>query len=198
MNTWISFRRQREPWNPSGSLTVTLFLVAWLFTLSSPSSAETVTGIPRVIDADTVHLAGERIRLKDIDAPETRQQCLDGNGDRFPCGVVSKRMLEARVGSAAITCELDPKRDRYRRRLGTCYARNGENLHSWLVRNGLALAYPIYGPPPFCKSNFSLWKSWLQPSIRPVCEGLLPSGPDGIRAGVSLSSCRLQLLEPLG
>ncbi len=143
-NTRISIRRQREPSNPSGSLTVTLFLVAWLFTLSSPSSAETVTGIPRVIDADTVHLAGERIRLKDIDAPETRQQCLDGNGDRFPCGVVSKRMLEARVGSAAITCELDPKRDRYGRRLGTCYARNGENLHSWLVRNGLALAYRKY------------------------------------------------------
>ena len=144
MNTWISFRRQREPWNSSGSLTTSLFLIAWLFALSSPSSAETVTGIPRVIDADTVHLAGERIRLKDIDAPETRQQCLDGNGNRFSCGIVSKRMLEARIGSAAITCDLDPKRDRYGRRLGTCYARNGENLHSWLVRNGLALAYRRY------------------------------------------------------
>ena len=61
----------------------------------------------------------------------------------------------------------------------------------------ISMRNAIYGPPPICKNNLSLWKSWLQPSIRPVCEGLLPSGPDGIRAGASLPSSRLQLFEPM-
>ena len=51
--------------------------------------------------------------------------------------------------------------------------------------------------PRFARTIFRCGRVGLQPSIRPVCEGLLPSGPDGIRAGVSLSSCRLQSLEPL-
>ncbi|MCY3768718.1 MAG: thermonuclease family protein [Gammaproteobacteria bacterium] len=135
--------RQERPGSP-GSFAIPLFLVAQLFALPFPSCAETVTGIPRVIDADTVHVAGERIRLKDIDAPETQQQCENGNAERVFCGLVSTRRLEARIGPTAITCALDPKRDRYGRRLGTCYAADGENLHRWLVRNGLALAYRKY------------------------------------------------------
>ncbi len=40
-----------------------------------PASAETLTGVARIIDADTVEIAGEKLRLEGIDAPESRQKC---------------------------------------------------------------------------------------------------------------------------
>ena len=51
-----------------------------LFTLLAlpcvlPASAETLTGAARIIDADTVEIAGEKLRLEGIDAPESRQTC---------------------------------------------------------------------------------------------------------------------------
>ena len=36
------------------------------------ASAETLTGAARIIDADTVEIAGEKLRLEGIDAPESR------------------------------------------------------------------------------------------------------------------------------
>ena len=41
----------------------------------APASAETLTGGARIIDADTVEIAGEKLRLEGIDAPESRQTC---------------------------------------------------------------------------------------------------------------------------
>ena len=40
-----------------------------------PVSAETLTGEARIIDADTVEIAGEKLRLEGIAAPESRQTC---------------------------------------------------------------------------------------------------------------------------
>ena len=40
-----------------------------------PASAETLTGGACIIDADTVEIAGEKLRLEGIDAPESRQTC---------------------------------------------------------------------------------------------------------------------------
>ena len=52
-----------------------------------PSVAGTdITGKPRVIDGDTFEIAGERIRLHGIDAPETQQTCKDNDGKEWRCG----------------------------------------------------------------------------------------------------------------
>ncbi len=47
-------------------------------------SAE-ITGKPRIIDGDTIEIAGQRIRLHGIDAPESDQTCVVDN-KRWPCG----------------------------------------------------------------------------------------------------------------
>jgi endonuclease YncB( thermonuclease family) len=45
-----------------------------------------VAGQASVIDADTLEVQGERVRLVGIDAPESAQWCEDCLGERYPCG----------------------------------------------------------------------------------------------------------------
>jgi endonuclease YncB( thermonuclease family) len=49
------------------------FLVTLL--LAFPAFAKDITGKPRIIDSDTIEVAGERVRLHGIDAPESKQTC---------------------------------------------------------------------------------------------------------------------------
>jgi len=44
------------------------------FIVATPAFAD-ITGKPRIIDGDTIEVAGERIRLHGIDAPESKQTC---------------------------------------------------------------------------------------------------------------------------
>jgi len=53
--------------------------------LAIPAHADDITGKPRVIDGDTIEIAGERIRLHGIDAPESKQKCTAG-GKEWSCG----------------------------------------------------------------------------------------------------------------
>ena len=43
--------------------------------LATPALAQDITGPARVIDGDTLDVAGQRIRLYGIDAPEKNQTC---------------------------------------------------------------------------------------------------------------------------
>jgi endonuclease YncB( thermonuclease family) len=42
---------------------------------SPPSAIAPISGKPRIIDGDTIEVAGQRIRLHGIDAPESGQTC---------------------------------------------------------------------------------------------------------------------------
>lgn len=106
-------------------------------------SAETLTGQPRVVDADTLVFDEERVRIEGVDAPESMQWCLDEEGDFYPCGFVATQALRDRIGTDAVTCEGE-KRDRYRRLIGFCSFADGTSLNAWLVRQGHAIAYRKY------------------------------------------------------
>lgn len=97
---------------------------------------------PTVIDGDTVHGAGKRIRLHGIDAPESAQSCTDKAGRRWSCGAEATAALETLLGGSRIECR-ETDIDRYGRIVAICY--KGEiDINAWLVRNGWAVAYTRY------------------------------------------------------
>lgn len=104
-----------------------------------------IQGDVRIIDADTVKIGQEKIRLLGIDAPETAQTCTCG-GEKVECGKRATAALKDFVGTDKIYCRGD-KRDRYGRTIGECFIRrNGAeiSLNQWLVSNGYAVAYTQY------------------------------------------------------
>ncbi len=67
-----------------------LLAIALLIGLLWPGTAlaETLSGPARVVDGDTLFVAGERIRLHGIDAPEKDQTCsIDGRD--WACGIAA-------------------------------------------------------------------------------------------------------------
>lgn len=123
------------------ALRVTFTGIAILFCLSGPARPETLSGNARVIDGDTLVLAGERIRMDAIDAPETRQRC-SRSGRPWACGKAATQAMRKLVGRNRVRCEVSGH-DRYGRAIAACFA-GGRDLQEELVRQGLALAYRRY------------------------------------------------------
>ena len=107
------------------------------------SPVEILGSVPRIVDADTLEVAGQKVRLQGIDAPESAQSCRLAGGPRYSCGEHATEALRTRIGPDAVTCTIEG-RDRYMRALGICYATDGTDLNGWLVRQGHALAYRRY------------------------------------------------------
>ncbi len=106
-----------------------------------------VTGHAMVADGDTLTVAGIRIRLIDIDAPELEQTCRDPGGDEWPCGRQASGELRSHIRGHDLTCR--PKgRDQYGRVLATCVLPDGSDINAWMVRQGWATvsgAANVYG-----------------------------------------------------
>lgn len=99
-------------------------------------------GVARVGDGDSLQLAGERIRLRGIDAPEFNQSCRRGGSD-YPCGRQAANALKQLTEGRQVSCQ-GWERDRYGRLLATCTA-GGIELNRRLVADGWAVAYGGYG-----------------------------------------------------
>ena len=95
----------------------------------------------KVVDGDTIHLNGEKIRFKGIDTPELKQTCLK-EGIQNLCGVAAKQILIGKIGNNKVECISEGK-DQYKRILAECFV-NNESLSSYLVRSGYAFAYRKY------------------------------------------------------
>jgi endonuclease YncB( thermonuclease family) len=95
----------------------------------------------KIVDGDTIHLNGEKIRFTGIDTPELKQNCLK-EGIKNLCGVNAKQILIDKIGNNNVECISEGK-DQYKRTLAECFV-NDESLSSYLVRSGYAFAYRKY------------------------------------------------------
>jgi endonuclease YncB( thermonuclease family) len=108
----------------------------------SLAQAADLSGVPRIVDGDTLAIGATKVRLEGIDAPETDQVCINANGAHWTCGIEARDQLTAHVAGQQINCTSHGT-DVYRRTLATCYLTN-EDLNGWMVQQGWALAYVQY------------------------------------------------------
>lgn len=101
-----------------------------------------LSGQATVIDGDTIDLAGQRVRLYGIDAPEVKQWCVDEDEQSYACGRDAKAALQWLVRGRVIECTPEGK-DAYRRVLATCHV-DLIDINQWMVQRGHALAYTRY------------------------------------------------------
>jgi endonuclease YncB( thermonuclease family) len=99
---------------------------------------QTISGIPKITDGDTIRISGTRIRLHGIDAPEAEQTCT-ADGKEWRCGREATNALANIVGQHWVTCSRRDV-DRYGRVVAVCRAGPIE-LSAWMVGNGWAVAY---------------------------------------------------------
>jgi len=99
-----------------------------------------IVGKARVIDGDTIDIAGSRIRLQGIDAPETDQTCTDAGNRAWRCGRAATRVLIEFIAGRPLKCETSGL-DRYRRVLAVCALPDRSDVNAWMVQQGWALAY---------------------------------------------------------
>jgi endonuclease YncB( thermonuclease family) len=99
-----------------------------------------------VVDGDTFYLNGAKVRIADIDAPETHDyRCRS----ELELGERAARQLQALLNSGAVTMTpIDRDRDVYGRLLRNVQV-NGRDVGETLISDGVARAY-AGGRRPWC------------------------------------------------
>tara|TARA_Y100000741_G_C18223273_1_gene546805 strand:+ start:206 stop:709 length:504 start_codon:yes stop_codon:yes gene_type:complete len=135
------------------------FLFFYFFNINVNS--ETILGKPKIIDGDSLHINSKKIRLLGVDAPEINQKCkkiylsilIFNFQKEYYCGKYVTDKLKDFIKNNEVSCEIYGK-DRYKRYLAVCYLKN-KDINSWLVKNGLAIAYKKYSKQYLSEENFA-------------------------------------------
>jgi len=64
-----------------------------------------VSGMPTIIDGDSLEVSGERFQLHGIDAPEPGDFCEKANGRRLDCGVIARSALLDLTAGLEVVCQ---------------------------------------------------------------------------------------------
>jgi endonuclease YncB( thermonuclease family) len=131
----------------------TAFAIVCCLVSIHAARAEQVQAVPQIVDADTVYAGSTKIRLSGIDAPEMDQICIDASGKNWNCGIEAREKLQAYTQGRPWICSLTGT-DIYKRHLGSCTV-DGEDVSSWLVRNGWALAFRRYSTAYVADEDFA-------------------------------------------
>lgn len=81
------------------------YAFALLVTAVPAPAATTLRGpVETVETGDTLVIAGQRVRLWGIDAPDLDQPCMDGDRLPYRCGVTARMVLEALTRTREVVC----------------------------------------------------------------------------------------------
>ncbi len=119
----------------SGLCSAPAVALSWLW-------SSDVAGTATVIDGDTLEIAGEKIRLEGIDAPESAQTCGRAKGGTWACGQDAADALATLVARRRVTCR-SKGFDKYDRMIGVCSV-DGTEINAEMIRRGLAWAFVKY------------------------------------------------------
>ena len=107
----------------------------------------TIAGEAQVIDGDSLVVSGVRIRILDIDAPESGQFCFAKaeaiDQGAWHCGRQVAHALSEEIGDQKVSCDMTGQGIR-KSWLARCSV-GGRDLAQWLAANGWAV------PAPDCK-----------------------------------------------
>lgn len=115
---------------------------AFSVTIALSANASQLSGIPTIVDGDTLDLQGTRIRLHGIDAPEAGQTCRKPGKGTWKCGDAAIDRL-AELSKGGITCSVSGD-DVYGRSLAICHGPDGADINRMLVKDGFAWAFRKY------------------------------------------------------
>jgi endonuclease YncB( thermonuclease family) len=104
-----------------------------------------ISGMPNVVDGDSLGIDGRLVRLAGIDAPEVDQLCYIGNMPQR-CGVESRAWLAAQVEDTRLDCRIHYP-DGAQRLVSTCW-RNGSEINGMAIREGMAVVW-VGAPSPY-------------------------------------------------
>jgi|TARA_B110000305_G_C19290969_1_gene564169 endonuclease YncB( thermonuclease family) len=124
-----------------------------LFTLSINVIADEISGVPSIIDGDTIKILNKRIRFHGIDTPEKKQICIK-NSKEYSCGEEATYALKRKIGGKSVICKVQDKLDRYKRYIGVCFLEDAD-LNKWMVKNGYAVAYRRYSKDYIEDENYA-------------------------------------------
>lgn len=172
---------------------------------AAPGQAQSVSGDARAADGDSLVVAGQRVRLFGIDAPELDQTC-DKDGSVWRCGEAAKAQLAELVAGQRIECR-GQGADQYGRILAVCSGRYGE-INRIMVEQGWATAFRQYSDAYIAEelrakaarqglwsSNFAAPSEYRQSKLPPPalraalrCAGTIAHGNTGPRLAARLKA----------
>jgi len=121
-------------------------IVAALPALPAAALAE-LSGDARIVSGDTLEIAGQKIALAGIDAPEPGQSCRRQDGERYDCGRIAATALMDLAAGVEVRCrvlEAAASGPGNNARVARCSA-GGYDLSEGMVYTGWALADPRTG-----------------------------------------------------
>jgi len=148
--------------------TVSLFIILAVLFGPHPLSARELAGKPKVIDARTLEVAGQRVRLYGIDTPDAGQPCHWPAKD-IDCGHISMTaLLDLVAVSGGIVCKpVDSVAADNGTRFFRCFD-DGSDIAENMVYTGWALPTPGdpagYGAKAAIaeKRRYGMWKGTFE------------------------------------
>jgi len=111
------------------------------------------SGIPQVVDGETIVIDYQLIKLHGIVAPNDKVMC-EMNGINWPCGWEATNALTNFIGQHWVTCQAVSITESGKIS-AVCSMGNNIELNSWMVRNGWAKSGNVENTSLISKENLA-------------------------------------------